>query len=38
MSLSSNDPPGYPELDSFDNPKAITLSDGTVITAYERHS
>ena len=36
--IVEQDPPGYPELDSFENPKAITLSDGTVITAYERHS
>src|SRR5262245_7981981 len=36
--LIANDPPGYPALDRFNAPKAITLSDGTVITAYERHS
>ena len=36
--IVEQDPPGFPELDSFENPKAITLSGGTVITAYERHS
>jgi Ca2+-binding RTX toxin-like protein len=36
--IVANDPPGYPQLDSFHAPKAITLSDSTVITAYERHS
>src|SRR5262245_60022422 len=36
--LIANDPPGYPALDRFNAPKAITLSDGTIITAYERHS
>ena len=36
--IVGNDPPGYPALDRFHAPKAITLSDGTVITTYERHS
>ena len=32
--ILGNDPPGYPDLDRFHDPKAITLADGTVITAY----
>jgi Ca2+-binding RTX toxin-like protein len=32
------DPPNYPELDEFHDPRAITLADGTVITAYWREA
>jgi Ca2+-binding RTX toxin-like protein len=32
------DPPNYPELDEFHDPHAITLADGTVITAYWREA
>jgi Ca2+-binding RTX toxin-like protein len=34
--ILGNDPPGYPDLDRFHDPKAITLAGGTVITAYWR--
>src|SRR5262245_21491298 len=32
------DVPNYPELDEFHDPRAITLADGTVITAYWREA
>ena len=32
------DPPNYPELDEFHDPRAITLAGGTVITAYWREA
>jgi Ca2+-binding RTX toxin-like protein len=32
------DPPNYPELDEFHDPRAITLADGTVITVYWREA
>jgi Ca2+-binding RTX toxin-like protein len=32
------DPPNYPELDEFHDPRAITLADGTVVTAYWREA
>jgi Ca2+-binding RTX toxin-like protein len=32
------DPPGFPDLDRFHDPKAITLTDGTVVTSYWREA
>ena len=32
------DPPNYPDLDEFHDPRAITLTGGTVITAYWREA
>jgi Ca2+-binding RTX toxin-like protein len=32
------DPPNYPDLDEFHDPRAITLPGGTVITAYWREA
>ena len=36
--FSPADPPGFPDLDRFHDPKAITLAGGTVITAYWREA